>query len=210
MRTSGNLRVLTAQGSPRARKRLFPDSHSEFFRWFGRSMVVSENGDPRIVYHGTTSAFAEFLFRKTPATLGFHFGTLSQAEFFAGVRENSRAWSGGNVRPAYLRIERPLRTPDIFCRGRDGAAEIADWLLRQELIRDLALARIHNARTVRDAYACITPAIENAGYDGVVYANEHEGGSADTNEDAFIVFRSEQIRSIFEPSVVTALGAARR
>ncbi|KKN76178.1 hypothetical protein LCGC14_0373890, partial [marine sediment metagenome] len=39
---------------------LFSMKSSAFTKWFGDSKVVDENGEPLVVYHGTTADFAEF------------------------------------------------------------------------------------------------------------------------------------------------------
>lgn len=89
----------------------------------GVSKVVDANGEPLVVYHGTTSDFAEFnghaFFTTSPDTAGT----------FAKV-------DGGNVRPVYLSLQNPARldmlppnTPSAIARrirslqnqGYDGA-----------------------------------------------------------------------------------------
>jgi hypothetical protein len=83
-------------------------NRSDFRHWFGESKVVSADGSPRIVFHGTLSSFKEFCAAKRNPELGFHFGTLRQAEFFAGWDKERRALTGSNIRPVYLQIENPL------------------------------------------------------------------------------------------------------
>lgn len=47
----------TTLNDPEVRKQINSDS---FKRWFGNSKVVDDNGDPLVVYHGTTHNFTEF------------------------------------------------------------------------------------------------------------------------------------------------------
>ncbi|MFO7189934.1 MAG: PLxRFG domain-containing protein [Pseudomonadota bacterium] len=71
-----------------------------FWRWFGDSKVVDENGKPLVVYHGTRNDFSKF--RDGP--VWFH--TDPQQAYGSG--------EGGNVMPAYVKIERPIRRSGYF------------------------------------------------------------------------------------------------
>jgi len=61
----------------------------EFISWFGdwendpnyASKVVDKNGEPLVVWHGSKSLFNEFTLLPETSEAGFHFGTLSQAQF---------------------------------------------------------------------------------------------------------------------------------
>src|SRR6266545_6706639 len=90
---------------------------TEFCCWFGNSKVVNADDTPKLVYHGTVNDFEVFEeTRKRQRAFGFHFGSISQAEYFAGYGYDGRGhtWSGGHIKPVYLRIESPLRTPDLY------------------------------------------------------------------------------------------------
>ena len=173
------------------------ESLKQFRLWFGQSQIVNEDGFPRRVYHGTNMDFAIFQSKKRNPELGFHFGSISQAEFFAGYGSENVRGSLGCIMPVYLRIEKPLRLFDIFERGRRSAENVAHWLRRDGVIDQRTCARIFAARSARDACLRIAMAIEALGYDGIVYGNEWEGGDEDTNEDSYAVFRAEQIKSAF-------------
>jgi hypothetical protein len=172
-------------------------SRADFRHWFGGSKVAYADGSPRMVFHGTVSCFKEFCAAKRNPELGFHFGSLGQAEFFAGWDEKRRALTGSNIRPVYLRIDNPLRLPDLFERGRRSAENIARWLCRDGLIGNDARDAVYRARTSKDASDRIIAAIRSLGYDGIVYENDQEGGSASDNEDSFVAFEPNQIRSVF-------------
>ncbi|MEX2198700.1 MAG: hypothetical protein WD886_07800 [Burkholderiales bacterium] len=174
------------------------ERHWEFQRWFGGSRIVNDDGSPKIVFHGTRRGFAEFHCRRRTPELGFHFGTLSQAEFFAGHDGERRAPCGSNIRPVYLRIENPVRLPDLFERGGRSAENIARWMCRDGSIPQDVLGLVSRAGVVRQANEHIIYAIKGAGYDGIVYQNDWEGGSDTVNEDSYVVFEDDQIRSIFE------------
>lgn len=82
-----------------------------FRAWFGNSVVVDANGDPKVMFHGSWSDFKTFKpsaikMDKTLMTLwsgpGFYFSDRPEtAKIYAGGEE-------GRVYPVFLRIENPL------------------------------------------------------------------------------------------------------
>ena len=105
--------------------------------------------------------------------------------------------TGGNIRPAFLKIQNPLRVPDVFVRGREAVEVLLEWLSKHEIINRDDSELICRARSIRDAHRLMATAIEGAGFDGLVYENEHEGGTEAINEDSFVVLRTLQIRSVY-------------
>ena len=172
----------------------------EFRRWFANSKIINDDGAPKLVFHGTLCCFADFRARKRNAELGFHFGSLPQAEFFAGYDGEGRVPTGSNIRPVYLRIENPLRLPDLFERGRRSAENIARWLCRDRLISERVRDLIYGAGAARQANDRIIRAIKDAGYDGIVYENDQEGGTDTINDESYVAFEPSQIRSVFHRS----------
>src|SRR5690606_27729870 len=81
-----------------------------FWRWFGDSEVVDEQGRPLVMYHGTTADFESFATSGVKRTtsdpntrLGIHFAKHpSVASQFAEAE-------GGRVIPVYLSLQNPLR-----------------------------------------------------------------------------------------------------
>lgn len=173
------------------------DEATPFDRWFARSKIVDRDGLPKIVFHGTYSDIVAFRPAKRRAALGFHFGSISQAEFFAGYHTRRSKLPFGCIMPVYLRIERPIRMPDIFTRGRSGSEVVAEWLFDNGIAEKGECAKIYRTSSLCKAYDRIINAFEAAGFDGVVYENEHEGGTATSNEDSYIAFRPEQVKSVF-------------
>ena len=146
----------------------------EFRKWFGKSKVVDQNGEPRVMYHGTVSDFDTFV----PDS---HFGTARAAN------QRARSWSAQNgerpmqIMPVYLRIENPLRVMDN--EASDEAALLNAIKRGKYPQLDLGIAN-------RDgAYA----AAKAAGYDGLVYQNKVE----DRNKLSYVAFDPNQIKSIF-------------
>lgn len=177
------------------------ESAKRFQLWFGQSKIVNEDGPPKRGYHGTNMDFATFQSNKRNPELGFHFGSISQAEFFAGYGSKNVRGPLGCVMPVYLRIEKPLRLFDIFERGRRSAENVAYWLRRDGVIDQRTCARIFAARSARVACLRMALMIEALGYDGIAYGNEWEGGDEATNEDSYVVFRAEQIKSVFDRGI---------
>ena len=140
-----------------------------FKRWFGDSKVVDENGKPLVVYHGTNADFDAFQDPKKMSDLGFHFGTVAQANSFAPGKK------GSNVMPVYLSIKNPLQMRDVFGPWYGARASMASELVRLGVISEAESERITNARTQGAGIKLIKDAIERAGYDGVRYFNTREG-----------------------------------
>lgn len=173
------------------------ERYQEFRRWFGDSKVVNGNASPKLVFHGTLVCFTEFRASMRNPELGFHFGSLAQAEFFAGYDSERCPPAGSNIRPVYLRIENPLRLLDVFEKGRRSAENVAKWICRDRLISKRIRDQVYRARTARQANERIVQAIREIGYDGIVYENDHEGGTDTFNDESYVVFESDQIRPAY-------------
>lgn len=154
----------------------------------------------RVVYHATAADFNTF--DTSRSDLGAHFGTREQAEQVAGgMRLNNT--SGTNVMPVWISLKNPLRLKDVGTFHADG---IADQLERKGL-----LPRGEGKRIIKEIDAdwklrkkydpIVRKAIQDAGYDGVVYSNTQEGAG-----DSYIVFEPTQVKSAignsgdFDPS----------
>jgi hypothetical protein len=76
-----------------------------FYKWFGKSKVVDINGEPLIVYHGSSEIFSEF----DPKTFGKH-ATAEGFGFYFTDSKNvaSRYIDNGKLYEVYLRICKPL------------------------------------------------------------------------------------------------------
>ena len=80
-----------------------------FWRWFGDSKVVDEQGRPLVVYHGTNSDFSVFntsdraMDYTIPNNLGENIGA-----FFAENKNHAKHF-GGSVFDVYLSIKNPMR-----------------------------------------------------------------------------------------------------
>jgi hypothetical protein len=82
-----------------------------FKKWFGKSKVVDDNGEPLVVYHGTKGRFNEF-----ERSRGGEFGSgmyfsenIDSAKMFGGFQAGD---SEVVTMPAYLTLKNPLITSD--------------------------------------------------------------------------------------------------
>jgi hypothetical protein len=107
-----------------------PPSQPEFRSWFGESKVLSSDGTPKIVYHGTFEDFSRFdLGRTGERTRGARLA--GPAAYFSDSMKIARGYGdapGGRVLAAWLRIENPR---EVDAQGGDwrewvpGAVRIA-------------------------------------------------------------------------------------
>lgn len=194
-----------------------------FEKWFGESKVATADGEPMVVFHGTTAKFLEF---STPArrSFGAHFGTPAQALEVGGG-------PGARMLPVYLAIQNPVRLKDA---GTWGAYEMALQLRQQALISPELFGRVRawvesaEDEAVEegefDPYEAMRSALEDKGVDGIVYLNRSEAtGHQDRDwptsmsdedflqyiphaQDSWIAFRADQIRRALPQRRIPAEG----
>lgn len=81
-----------------------PITETEAFRnWFGNSKVVDENGNPKVVYHGSFNKFD--IFDKSKQSPYSQYG----GGFFFADDYNTAKMYGDNIYPVYLKAETDLR-----------------------------------------------------------------------------------------------------
>jgi len=132
---------------------------------------VDGDGEPLIVFHGTSAEFNTF----EKGELGFHFGTLEQAEE-----------RGEIIMPVYLSLQNPY----------DICSDLGEWDDMEMLYEYLGNPGNEGIleeeweqgkiKTPEDVIA----ALKRLGYDGIVYENNFEGGGK-----SWIVFDACQIKS---------------
>lgn len=147
-----------------------------FFKWFGDSEVVDQQGRPLLVYHGTN----------TPTTFEkpkpfSHFGTLRAAGNFATHYNNKPP----RIMPFYLKIESPLEVYDIddkhtpliwlYLMANAGAV---DSSVPEDYVEEWGRGHsdtVHGSKTpVHTQWNILRKLMDEAGYDGFVYMNAHE------------------------------------
>ena len=163
-----------------------------FKKWFAGSKVVEPDGSPLILYHGTNADFD--IFKK--GDIGFHFGTVQAAnDRLAAAHEMIEDWRvmgygkpGYNILPVYLRIENPVRLPDL-----------GGWhylTVAQEL-RDVGIFAHADLNYVQ-SNAEVVKLLADKGYDGIVYRNVGEGRRKLTPEE--IKEREIKVKRIYPES----------
>lgn len=78
---------------------------TNFWRWFGDSKVVDEQGRPLVVYHGTMSEFDTFDINKAKE------GVFGKGFYFA-FDETLPSKIGRIVMPVYLKVENPINAEE--------------------------------------------------------------------------------------------------
>lgn len=145
------------------------DGIRNFWRWFGDSKVVNEQGRPLVVYHGTNADFNEF----DPEAQGSSGqGSGEPGFFFEASPDNAarytRQGDGANVMPVYLALKNPLiveRTNTKY-----------DY--------DGSYSRVAFANFIDDAL--------ELGHDGVIFRDVLDRGKRSTQ---YVAFQPEQIKS---------------
>lgn len=162
----------------------------EFKNWFGNSKIVDNQGNPKVLYHGTFRDFNEFNSDLANQEHGGHFGEYyfsdnpRIAQTYSGyVREvipasamhdreiMEDAVHGANVMPVHLKMENPL----IINRAKGTST-----LLTED-----------------QKYEATTKAI-HAGHDGVIFKDVKDSVgqvSEAKRGDVYVVFKPTQIKS---------------
>lgn len=120
---------------PRPAHRVFTDSHA-FKRWFGRSVLVREDGDPLVLFHGTDKDFEVFEKVGTSSLrpLGF---------WFADDPDDAEAF-GDRLMPVYLRVENPYYAD--LRKMQEAAFEDKTWVAR---FRESLIKKGHDGIIIR-------------------------------------------------------------
>ena len=166
-------------------------------KWAEGTKVADENGEPKIVYHGTNVDFEKFDPRLS-RDIGSHFGTKAQAETF-----------GKKVIPVYLSIKNPLRVDDNFSTlnglGRflndiyyevDMTSEESDKLhaYAKKVSQEWSDDRDSDNTVIPEAkkfWKLAEKVLKRSGFDGLVYGNKIEGEG-----DSYVVFSPNQVKRV--------------
>lgn len=158
-----------------------------FWRWFGDSKLVDEQGRPIVIYHGT-SADVDFVeFKPNIDELGTHTGTPEQANRFAEGMNRVTDAAGARVYTLYGRLQNPLRLvdrggftsetnvlPQLYTLGIITREEM--WNLGHVHPMDTPDNRARR-RTSKQIAELTIQLLKDKGYDGIIYLNRFEGYS---------------------------------
>ena len=170
----------------------------EFKAWFKGSKVVNENGDPLVVYHGTSKEFSEFSKEKIGSNLdtgdwgkGFYFGDKPKAEEYGKRSANPEAWK---TKPFYIDIKNPLvlsgpRKEEILTPDHPWTSVLKKMFGKEIIDRaiedELDIPSLIRGEIGSDKFA---ETLKENGYDGVI--RKYKEGSYE-----IIPFDPEQIKS---------------
>jgi hypothetical protein len=170
-----------------------------FWRWFGDSKVVDDQGRPLVVYHGTGADFSQFEAGKT-RDVGFHFGDRQAANYVADRNQSEVSGSNSSVMPVYLAINNPLAIEDTNFSAFQLAGAIADQVdqgnvdgLDSKALRDISgsFDQLRGRPTAAKEAADSTVALLRSNrFDGIAYLNRKEGRGK-----SFVAFEPTQIKS---------------
>ena len=167
----------------------------EWRAWFSDSKVVDADGNPMVLYHGTTSDIQEF----DPEAPGkFDAGWLGRGSYFTSNPDTASYYAsyrlpgaaGPNVVPVYVSLQNPLILSRTEKRSKSQEMALALGVSISGMN-----ANEQEARMLRDA------AIEQ-GYDGVIFTYR----SKFVSEQEVVAFRPNQIKSVLNERPTSAPG----
>jgi 8-oxo-dGTP pyrophosphatase MutT (NUDIX family)/GNAT superfamily N-acetyltransferase len=194
------MRFLGFQGQEELAKREEHWNTPEFKHWFGGSQIKDEQGNPKVLYHGTAKDFSSFDTSSKNAVQSGIFGPVGvqrSGSFFTPSPDKASDYAGGEftnpeggqrIVPVYLNIKKPF---DI----RSGLTDAhIDELDRQGI----------NPRWVRglgahwelfDDDSGVQDALERAGYDGAIFNEDYGSGEHRKRHETYVAFHPHQIKS---------------
>jgi hypothetical protein len=177
-----------------------------FKRWFGDSKVVDENGDPLVMYHGTSQnqkgeAFTFF------DTYGSSYGLMGMGAYFTDNPEVASSYTTKGkgdtptVYPAFLSIKNPMdmdaeADADAWTSQFDGIDDYHEggttneswYRAAEELLTDQQIPLYEGAEIMQDG-------IRAMGFDGITHIGGGRIKSDSVKHRVFIAFEPTQIKS---------------
>ena len=139
------------------------------------SKVVDENGEPRVVYHGTNESFHTF--DKNKAGIGNDPGMRGKGFYLSTNRRTSEGY-GNNIMECFVNLKNPFN-PFDFAYKKDIASAL-------NIAEDTFEFIPHERFVVGGLFSGLLRAsIEDAGYDGIQYLHRQE----------YVAFYPNQIKS---------------
>lgn len=158
--------------------------NDNFWKWFGYSKVLDNNGNPLICYHGTNADFDCFKNKD----LGYHFGTINSAH--NRIKNKYKKYLNASIIPVYLKIENPIYMDDIGIWN--DVDEIVSELININILNNTEfIDRYNNDKNKDKIIEDIINHLINLKYDGIIYNNFSE----DTGDKSYLVFKNTQIKS---------------
>lgn len=154
----------------------------EFLAWFSGSKVVDPNGEPLVVYHGTSKSVSKFHTTHTrlEGALGAYF--TESPEGASGFASEP----SGRVYPVFLQVKKPLDVrglkptdlPDLF----------PNLTMPNRILQELEdTYTVAHGLELMNAELHIVSQLKGQGYDGIVFDHETDEGRT------WVVFKSDQV-----------------
>ncbi len=159
------------------------------------TQILDENGEPLVAYHGSNRKFNIFKY----GDLGFHLGTLEQAEVAAEgqVRWNKKGRE--NIIAGFVNIRNPYRIEYDPETWNEPGSGFLRQLHDEKIIDDSDWYGLDYEGLSYKQMQSIREKLQAAGYDGVVYPNWYEfrpGEDYRTEfDDSYVAFTPNQIKS---------------
>jgi len=156
-----------------------------FWKWFGDSKVVDDQGNPLVCYHGTSrggfnSFDGDMRHHQEP---GFHFGTNhAQANFFT---VGNAIEAGHSIYPVYLSIQNPITLRDY---GTWESYKVFPQLFDLGIISRKDLGADEDEVLDENFYDAwdTRSMLEELGYDGIKYYNRREGKDFQSHDETYL------------------------
>lgn len=122
---------------------------TNFWRWFGDSKAVDNQGRPLVMYHGTESEFDTFKKNKISSNTG-NFGMYGKGFYFTDMESTAKYYANfhgnkGIIIPVYLKLENPLyeseykKDPEyVKAREKDGNDDLGRMINTAKYIQKIA------------------------------------------------------------------------
>jgi biotin carboxyl carrier protein len=162
-----------------------------FAKWFGKSKVVGEGGEPLTVYHGTNKAFETFDATQgrsrtdAPSWATFFTDNPAYASSYA-----KRAGNGANVMPAHLALENPMEATGRSWFALQSPIEGKIWSNRYGQMVDV---RVGDELTIDE----LAGLARDAGHDGLIARNLPDAARLRDKgrQTTYVAFHPTQIKS---------------
>jgi hypothetical protein len=192
--------------SPGEKLSLRSSATPAFKQWFGDSKVADENGEPLVVYHGTSQnqkgeAFTFF------DTYGSSYGLMGMGAYFTDNPEVASSYTTKGkgdtptVYPVFLSIKNPLDMDaeadadawisqfDDIDQYHDGGTNNESWYrAAEDLLTDQQIPLYEGAEIMQDG-------IRAMGFDGITHIGGGRIKSDSVKHRVFIAFEPTQIKS---------------
>lgn len=161
-----------------------------FKKWFGKSKVVDDNGNPLVVYHGAINTDGGFnIFDRKAGKYASHAKSVNAVgSWFSSNPDDTASYSGsinperfatgGQTFPVYLSIKQPFRINDLESLGQL-------WKFQAGGTENL-----QNGDP--DAFRAV---LEEQGYDGLVMDAKAVDQFASEGSEYWVAFHPNQIKS---------------